>query len=523
MGPKAMRRQHLAAVYIDGCWNFVSFFFYFVAYRFVSGGGLALDTGSVVFISYVVVLGFFSLIFSFLSWWCFTYAVDEAGVLRVRTGLLFRKNREIRKDRVQVVDIEAGPLQQICGVVSLKIETAGGKGEPEVVFKALKKTVAERLKADLEGVPHSEATADGPVPHTSEYDGGLSEPSESVSEPGREKLFSLPTRDLFLFAATSGRLGYIFAGGYFIFGQLPPERIAQLERYLSDSILSVDASVVLFFGLLLFLLAWLISVVAEMFRFATFSINQRRDGISISYGLLKKRRFDIQSDKMRSIVLRENFIRRLFGIASLHVEVNCGKEKSSKEIILVCPLIRIGDVEPFRQRCLPSLPEVPEAFDAPPLRSAHRYILRKVLLGLGIYFAFWYLSDSSTLVQFLSEPLQGVEFSTRQLLSSAVWLFLCGYFGFLEWRYSGIAFNEEGVAIRNFGFALNTTVLKRRSVLGVQLKAHPLMRLSRVSTIAMLVASGESSRTFRFASYASSQKAFRWYYRTHGETQALKL
>jgi uncharacterized membrane protein YdbT with pleckstrin-like domain len=123
----------------------------------------------------------------------------------------------------------------------------------------------------------------------------------------------------------------------------------------------------------------------------------------------------------------------------------------------------------------------------------------------GLFFSlFWVFTNGET-------------FGSIQIMAASAWLALCAYFGFLDWRYSGIAFAVDGVSVRNFGFSLKTTVIKRRAVLGVSLRAHPLMRFSRVTTIAMAVASGEGARRLRFASYDSGERAFRWY---HGNLSA---
>ncbi len=106
-----------------------------------SGGALA-GLGGIVAI--VVVLGVF---FGWLSWRFTAYGVD-GGDLRIETGVLFRKSRRVRLDRLQAVDIVRPLLARLLGLAELRLEVAGG-ASTEAPLAYVSIDDAHRLRAEL--------------------------------------------------------------------------------------------------------------------------------------------------------------------------------------------------------------------------------------------------------------------------------------------------------------------------------------------------------------------------------------
>ena len=92
----------------------------------------------------VALLGF---AYSSLAWRVTRYAVDDEAV-HLRTGLLFRQQRQARLDRLQAVDVVQPLLARLFGLSELKIEVAGGDGSG-VSLAFLREAEAELLRAEL--------------------------------------------------------------------------------------------------------------------------------------------------------------------------------------------------------------------------------------------------------------------------------------------------------------------------------------------------------------------------------------
>lgn len=82
-------------------------------------------------------------------WWFTRYQVTESHV-RLRTGLVFRQERQTRLDRVQALDIQRPLVPRLLGLAELRFEVADA-GESSVVLRYLKHDHARSLRKELLG------------------------------------------------------------------------------------------------------------------------------------------------------------------------------------------------------------------------------------------------------------------------------------------------------------------------------------------------------------------------------------
>ncbi len=96
--------------------------------QLLEGGG-SLDWP--IWVVLPVVLAVFG--WGLLSWW-FTWFRLGPVTLRIESGILFRRSRRIRLDRVQAVEVQQPFLARLFGMAELQIETAGGETEASLAF-----------------------------------------------------------------------------------------------------------------------------------------------------------------------------------------------------------------------------------------------------------------------------------------------------------------------------------------------------------------------------------------------------
>jgi len=100
-----------------------------------------------------------------VSWWFTRYQVSAEHV-RVRSGVLFRQERQARLDRVQAIDIHRPFLPRVLGLAELKFEVADA-GQSAVSLAYLTHAQARALRAELLGrlgLPAARpGTAEGPA------------------------------------------------------------------------------------------------------------------------------------------------------------------------------------------------------------------------------------------------------------------------------------------------------------------------------------------------------------------------
>ncbi len=88
-------------------------------------------------------------LYSWLAWKVMGYRVDE-DALYARSGLMFKKQRKARLDRVQSIDLKQKLLPRLFGLAELVFDVAGGS-DSNVSLKYLKRRKAEILRDELLG------------------------------------------------------------------------------------------------------------------------------------------------------------------------------------------------------------------------------------------------------------------------------------------------------------------------------------------------------------------------------------
>src|SRR5215217_5260612 len=82
------------------------------------------------------------------GWMTTRWSVGE-GTIRLRTGVLSRKETDIPLARVQSIDIVHGPLQRVFGVRGLHVQTAGGGRDAEITLPAVSPADVDLVGAAL--------------------------------------------------------------------------------------------------------------------------------------------------------------------------------------------------------------------------------------------------------------------------------------------------------------------------------------------------------------------------------------
>lgn len=93
---------------------------------------------------FIFVVSFIGLIWGTLSWWFTRYHLDELSVHR-RSGIFFKKERTIRLESVQSVDISRPLVARLLGISELRFEVADGSGEA-LHIKYVSREKATRLR-----------------------------------------------------------------------------------------------------------------------------------------------------------------------------------------------------------------------------------------------------------------------------------------------------------------------------------------------------------------------------------------
>jgi putative membrane protein len=87
------------------------------------------------------------IVYGYVSWRTTRYRID-AEDLRLDTGVLFRRSRRVRLDRLQAVDVVRPLVARALGLAELRLEVAGGSSS-EAPLAYLGEAAAQQLRAEL--------------------------------------------------------------------------------------------------------------------------------------------------------------------------------------------------------------------------------------------------------------------------------------------------------------------------------------------------------------------------------------
>ena len=256
----------------------------------------------------------------FLSWWFTRYQVTGEHV-RVHSGVVFRKQRQARLDRVQAIDIVQPLLARLFGLAELRFEVADA-GESAVQLAYLKLDDAHRLRALL--LDRASGTGTGTGMDTGAGIAGAgSGGTESVGMPESG-------------AAGNGPSG---PGGAPAEAQEQPVLELRPGRVIASTLLS-GTTLFLLIGIIAVLivtaatgeaisLAILLPIVfgtvggywTEFSTSFNFRASVSRDGIRLRYGLLDTRTQTVPPGRIQGVSVTQSPLWRLTGWYRVSVNV----------------------------------------------------------------------------------------------------------------------------------------------------------------------------------------------------------
>ena len=481
----AFRRQHPVMIVFQFFLGLRDLFLYFVFISLFKEG-----LSSTIFVVGILsILVFASTVLSALRWYSYRYRLSPNGILEVHSGIFQKKRRTLSRNSVQALDIEQGILHKIFRVVRVRIDTAGGAEGGEVEFTAILRKEAERINTVLKG--NSDAVSD------------LHERNRTTSE--NAPLYQASFGTLLTYALTSGKVGFIFPFLFAALTELPEEFVAMIVRSVSDVVQSYSTRLfggsgpflILIFSIVVLFLSWILSTAMTVLTYASFRISRDGDELKTSYGLLKSYQTSIPVRQVKSIALRENRLRIPFSLVSVFVEVNRGRGKHANESILLLPIVHKHELQTLIQQILPDFPAYSLSVEGPPLRSLHRYFFRYLLMGALILWALYG-------IYLRSFPLEEI----LPLFGALLPGFL--FYGYLQWRYSGISFSTETMTLRRGGFNIRSSIVPKRAAQSMVLSSHPLQRHSKLCNITVYLTIGRSARVLRHIDNRLAERCMRW-------------
>lgn len=445
-------RQHPVAAITKVLEIIKSNFISLVILLFVTSGGSESMVSLFGILSVVLIL----LIGGILSWLRFTYSIVD-GELRIEQGVFVRKNIYLSKERIQVIDIKAGVVQRMFGLVEVEVKTAGSSSK-EAKISAITREKAERLKTELRS--------------------GAAKDIEVEEEQKKSDTYRISAKDLVITACTSGSFGIALSIVGTVFSQVDQVLSEeQLINYLEAIIpASVSTNMVVYVVIVVIVISWLLSFLGTFIKYFGFTLTVRDNELIIRQGLFEQRQLTVPFNRIQAIQVKEGLMRQPFGYASLILE-SAGYGDQQGNSTTLYPLIPKKEVGEFLQKIVPEYAD--SRLDvSPPSKAIRRYLSRMVLLSLLVIIPAWWFLPYGEFAFFLLIPA----------------LLL----GFIQYRDAkiGVGGNEQTLTIRSRSLSKTTAIIQKRRIQRTSLNQNPFQKRLGLLSYLVTVASGSHGRTF---------------------------
>lgn len=245
-----------------------------------------------LFLGGFVLIGLIGFGYSAVAWRVTRFAVTDEAV-HLRTGILFRQQRQARLDRLQAVDVVQPLLARLVGLAELKLEVAGGSGSA-VSLAFLREAEAEALRAELLALaaglqrPGAVAVPAPPGPDDPAVDPALPAAPQPFEVAPERQLYELPMGRLVSATLRSGAV---------------PVLLLLIAGAITVAVVSRDVSAAFF--LIAPLFGGVTFVWSRINQGANFRAAISPDGIRLRHGLTEARAQTVPPGRVQAIRLRQ--------------------------------------------------------------------------------------------------------------------------------------------------------------------------------------------------------------------------
>lgn len=416
-----------------------------------------------------------------LKYITYKYTLEDQGI-RIKYGLIFRKNTYIPYERIQTVQKKQWFFFIPFDVCQILIETAGGNGKAEADLVAVPVGVVDELK-DLR---------DGKKQEIEEVH--VKDEEQPAEVP--EKTVMLQTRQLILMAVTSGGVfGTLLIVLAFMqqFREVIPTDWMESQ---AEELWKMGVIVMIVLIVLILLVLWGISIVTTLFKYFQFKLMKFSDSLVVEKGLLERNHTTVSLARIQGIIIVESPLRQILGLVAVKVVTagNSGDEKQSGDILLL-PIMKKEQAFQTLKEMLPNY-----LFDLEELERAPKASLRRFL---QIYLV-WTVIPAAIL-SILFFPLG---------IISLLLPILAGMKAIASYRATGVSSDKHTLIIQARPVISKLTyVMRKERIQGLSLRQSIWMEKGRTCHLNVWLKSGSTSAEayVRYLNKDQAIQVYEWY------------
>ncbi|MFZ3578910.1 PH domain-containing protein [Virgibacillus sp. DJP39] len=393
------------------------------------------------------------LVFSILSWYRYTYRVED-DELRIEYGILIRKKRYISKNRIQSIDLTQSVIHRLFKLTMVKIETAGSGTGTEASLKAVRLEVGESLREELKTLQ----SANREVEEVEETD--TNNPSQTIT-----------FKRLFLAGTTSGSIGIIFIIISALFSELVQFVPDEYYENTFQTISSFSVILMIVFGICLLVIIWCLGIAGTMIKNGNFTITKIDNELFITRGLLEKKQTTIPVRRIQAVGIDESLLRQPLGYVTMYAEVAGGSvEKGEDFSTVLFPIIKKTEIDDFLDKFLPDY-----VSDRSDLTGLTKQALTFYLVRFSAIFILAVVATLFLVPQFAWAPI--------------ILLVLSVSLGLLQYKDAGFQNDGEQLTLRYRVLNRKTIILYHKRIQSFERKQHLFQRRASLATVKISIVS----------------------------------
>lgn len=519
-----------------------------------TGSTTSLLLGVVVVVMFVVVMGIVVL-FQLLSYKHLSYELGEEE-FSLYSGIFNKKRVHVPYQRIQSVNQRASILQRIFGVCTINIDTAGGSNNKSVLVPYVQNFEAEHLRKELfarkqwaiEGAPTADQQGastgqkrnvlDVPAEFASDVRGVFGAPSIDTGNVSYE--YGMSNKELILTGLSNSTgsvilMLTIIGSVVGLASQLLQTAIGRMlaeEGYSWATRITPSGFVWFVVGalILFFVIIWIFSVIGTCISYGGFRACRRQSRIEVERGLLQHQFHGVDINRVQAVVIKQGFIRRIFGYCELSLsKIDAAAADSSEQNtgapakgLVIHPFVKLDRIPEILAGLVPEFSEVPtEQIKLPAVSLRRGFIRRCIWHGTGFWLAVvvaiphaainiaYGQMDFFTTLSFAPELVVVNSVCILIYVMCLVAIIFEAIGSVLWFKGSSFAYNHKFMQITNGGFSRESVSFPRQKIQYGTIRTNPFQRMSQVATIQARTAAGIGGTTLRLLD-VSTEDAQSW-------------
>ena len=266
-----------------------------------------------------------------LSWLFFRYQICDDSIL-IRSGVIKKKQLDIKFDRIQGVNTQQNPVYRVLGLVTITFDTAGSAGD-EGNLPAVTREFANELRKNIGGRKTAKADDEGPAEAT-------------------EPLLKLDWRDMIRIGLADRRALIIVAFiGPLIEQVGNMEQVGDnLEKSIENALLSANLDVSqldvgagtlivvgIFFAAVFLLVA--VSIAAAFLQYHNFELFLDGRTLRSHGGLITRHEHSMDLEKIQTIRLQQGVVQNWLGRFRMTLRQAISGRKQRSQKVFTIPVV----------------------------------------------------------------------------------------------------------------------------------------------------------------------------------------